>query len=72
MFEIFEISKFVWWPEMADGRVKIGRKVRSKLFCHQKKFSPTNSKIHDFNLEKHNPPPLKKAIWGGGSKLTSP
>ena len=30
IFDIFEISKFVWWPEMSDGRLKIGRKVRSK------------------------------------------
>ena len=38
LFDIFEILKFVWWPEMANGRLKIGRKVWSKLFCHQKKF----------------------------------
>ena len=38
IFDIFEILKFVWWPEMADGRLKSVRKVRSKLFCHQKHF----------------------------------
>ena len=37
-FDIFEILKFFWWPEMADGRLKIGRTVRSKLFCHLKDF----------------------------------
>ena len=47
---------------MADGRLKIGRKVRSKLFCHQKKIWSPNSKIHDFNLEKHTP---QKGPFGG-------
>ena len=38
IFDIFEILKFIWWTEMADGRLKIGRKVWSKLFYHQKKI----------------------------------
>ena len=36
-FLIFlKFLKFVWWPEITDGWLKIGRKVRSELFCHQK------------------------------------
>ena len=36
--DIFEILKLVWWPEIANGLLKIGRKVLSKLFGHQKQF----------------------------------
>ena len=48
---------------------KIGRKVQSKLFCHQKFFGPPNSKIHDFNLQRHTPP---KGSFGGGGWIRRP
>jgi hypothetical protein len=52
---------------MADGGLKIGRKVRSKLFCHQIFFYLPKPKIHDFNLEKH-PPKSPFFLKGGVAK----
>ena len=60
--DLFEILKFIWWPEMTDGWLKIVRKVRSKRFCQQSFFHFPKPKIHDFNLEKHTP--QKKVFWG--------
>jgi len=57
---------------MSDGRLKIDRKVRSKLFCHPTIFWPPNSKIHYFNLEKHTPPKKRPFFWGGGSIIWRP
>ena len=56
---------------MADDRLKISRKVRSELFCHQIFFYLPTSKIHDFNLAKH-PPPQKMPFFGGGSQKIRP
>ena len=52
-------------PEMAFGRAKFGRKVRSTLKNHHVKFYDLISKIHEKNPKKHTPP-QKKPFFGGG------
>ena len=56
---------------MADDRLKIGRKVRSKLFRHQNFFYLPTPKIHDFNLEKHTPQ-KGPFFWGEGGPKKRP
>ena len=69
IFDIFEILKFVWWPEMADDRLKIGRKVRSKLFVTKKNFDRQTQKFMIL-IQKTYPPKNKKSpFWGRGGKL---
>ena len=70
IFDIFEILKFIWWPEMADGRLKIGRKVRSKLFCHQNFFDRQTQKF--MILIYKNIPPQTGPFRGGGGRFDVP
>jgi hypothetical protein len=60
---IFEILKLVSWPGMVDDRLKISRKVWSKLFCHQNFFDRKNQKF-TILIWKNIPP--KKDPFGRG------
>ena len=40
------------------------------FFVTKKTFRPLNSKIHDFNLEKHTP--QKGPFFGGGGRFDVP
>jgi hypothetical protein len=56
---------------MADDRLKIVRKVWSKLFFDQNFFYLPTQKIHDFYLEKH-PPAQKRLFFLGWAQKIRP
>ena len=67
IFDIFKILKLVWWPKMADVRLKKTAErygVSPKIF-----FLLPTPKIYDFSQQKHTASQTGPFFGGGDEKI---